>query len=79
MLTFFSMSSPATKGPSRAGVFRGCLSGAGHMQARCGHTEGSLCPDLSDIKESCRGLFSSLDRVWITLCLALGPQLPGAQ
>ena len=79
MLTFFSMSSPVTKGLSWAGVFRGCLSGAGHMQARCGHTEGSLCPDLSDIKENCRGLFSSLDRAWITLCLALGPQLPGAQ
>ena len=32
------------------------------MQARCGNTEGSLCPDLSDIKENCHGLFSNLDQ-----------------
>lgn len=49
------------------------------MQALCRGTEGSPSPDLSDSKEQRRGLLPGLDRAWITLCLALGPQLPGAR
>ena len=49
------------------------------MQAGGRDTEGSLSPDLSDSRENCLGLLAGLDRSWITLCLALGPQLPGAQ